>query len=476
VIGDARPAITSCHTRGVRLAYVSFAIALAAGRLAAADTIRDIVIEGNTKTTSATVELIAKIDVGDDWTPTTLDDVKRSLVSSGLFRDVEGFSEPCGPTSTPRCEEAGVRVRLTVHDKHSWVIAPAFYNQPTNTGGGIGFGENNLFGENQKLLLYGQIATGDSFFIGAWVIPSIRGTRFYSQLDTFLKTARVIEYEPAHGYLDNPVPVRQSRLNYLNAGLKLGVELFHGLKLDARLRGARVSYAEVKGLTTDVSKISDDPMVDPNNPPRPGKQGWDVSTELSLAIDRRADWYGVRTGYRYQTSLEWSVPEIGSDFNYYIYNLSLWKGVQVLDRHNLTAHADLNLGHHLPFQQEFTMGGTSMRGYLNDQFRGDLRVMANLEYSFPLLSLFGLSIRALGFFDSGYTTFISSTSNPDRTYLPHSARDDSKNDLAAPFKNSVGVGTRLYLRQIVIPLLGVDFGYGLEARDLQLYLAIGLTN
>jgi outer membrane protein assembly factor BamA len=453
---------------------VSFAIAFAIARLATAETIRDIVIEGNTKTTNDTVELIAGISVGDDWAKEMLEQIKRDLVSSGLFRDVEAFWEACSPTTTPKCDEAGVRVHLTVHDKHSWVIAPAFYNQPTNTGGGIGFGENNLFGENQKLLLYGQIATGDSFFIGAWVIPRLWGSRFYSQIDTFLKTSRVIEYEPAHGYLDNPSAIRQSRLNYLNAGFKLGVDLFWGIKLDARLRGAKVSYGDVKAQTTDPAKISNDPLVDINNPPPPGKEGWDISNELSLAIDRRADWYGVRTGYRYQTSFEYSVPALGSEFHYYIYNLSLWRGVQVLERHNLIAKANLNVGHHLPFQQEFTMGGTSMRGYLNDQFRGDLRALVNLEYSFPLITVAGLGIRGLGFLDSGYTTFISSTTNDERNYLAHSARED--NGVFAPFKNSVGVGTRLYLRQIVIPLLGVDFGYGLEARDFQLYLAIGLTN
>lgn len=458
----------------MRLAYASFAIVLAAARVAAADTIRDIVVEGNTKTTTATVELIAKIDVGDDWSSDMLDRIKHDLVSSGLFRDVEGFTEACGLTSTPKCDSPGVRVHLTVHDKHSWVIAPAFYTQPTNTGGGIGFGENNLFGENQKLLLYGQVATGDSFFIGAWVLPSIHGSRFYGQLDTYLKTSRVIEYEPAHGYTDIPKPVRQSRVNYLDAGFKLGVDLFWGIKLDDRLRGARVSYQDVKAVTLDGSKISTDPMLDINNPPKPGKEGWDISNEVSLAIDRRADWYGVRTGYRYQTSLEYSTPSLGSDFHYYIYNLSLWKGVQVLERHNLTAQANVNVGHHLPFQQEFTMGGTSMRGYRNDQFRGDLRVTANLEYSFPLLSVAGLSVRALGFFDSGYTTFLTNDTNPDRNYLTRSGRGD--NTTLAPLKNSVGVGTRLYLRQIVIPLLGVDFGYGLEARDFQLYLAIGLTN
>src|SRR4029078_11197112 len=120
--------------------------------------------------------------------------IKPDLVSSGLFKEVDGFWEACGPATHPPCKEAGVRVHLTVKDKHSWVIAPAFYHQPTNKGGGVGFGENNLFGQNQKLLLYGQIATGDSFFIGAWLVPSIGGTRFYSQLDTYLKSARNIEY------------------------------------------------------------------------------------------------------------------------------------------------------------------------------------------------------------------------------------------------------------------------------------------
>jgi len=167
------------------------------------------------------------------------------------------------------------------------------------------------------------------------------------------------------------------------------------------------------------------------------------------------------------------VPKLGSDFHYYMWTLSLYKAVQVLERHNLVAKAQINVGHHLPFQQEFTMGGTSMRGYLNNQFRGDLRVAANLEYSLPLFTIAGLSVRGLGFFDTGYTTF-ADTTNPERTYLPRSAR--SETSTLAPFRNTLGVGTRLYLRQIVLPLLGLDFGYGLEARDLQIYLAIGLTD
>ena len=470
MIGGALAVIGSCHTRGVRVAFASFAIVLATVRIAAAETIRDIVVEGNTKTTTETVQLIAKIDVGDEWTNDMLDRIKTDLVSSGLFKEVDGFWEACGPTTTPKCDGAGVRVHLTVLDKFSWVIAPAFYNQPTNTGVGIGYGENNLFGENQKLLLYGQIATGDSFFIGAWVIPAIFGSRFYAQLDTFLKTSRIIEYEPPAGYTSNPTAARQSRMNYLNLGGKLGVEPFRGIKLDSRLRGAYVSYKDVALVTKDPGVVPTDAA---GNPLKPGKQGWDVSNEWSLTIDRRANWYGIQSGYKYQTSFEYAVPKLGSDFHYYSFNLSLLRAVQVLELHNLVAKAGLNIGHNLPFQQEFTMGGTSMRGYLNDQFRGDLRVTANVEYSLPLFTISGLSVRGLGFFDSGYTT-LRSTSNDERSYLLRSAFGD--HSALAPFKNSVGVGTRLYLRQIVLPLLGLDFGYGLEARDFQIYLAIGLTD
>src|SRR5450432_4666340 len=111
-----------------------------------------------------------------------------------------------------------------------------------------------------------------------------------------------------------------------------------------------------------------------------------------------------------------------------------------------------------------------MRGWLNNQFRGDARALVNLEYSVPMFTIEGLSFRGIGFIDSSYTTFLT-TDNPERNYLPNSAGRG-----LAPFKNSIGVGTRLFLRQIVLPLLGLDFGYGLEAHQLEIYLAIGLTD
>src|SRR5688500_11955535 len=145
--------------------------------------------------------------------PSVADRVQRDLVSSGLFRDVQVYWEPA---------PGGTRLVILARDKHSWVIAPAFYNQPTNKGAGVGFGENNLFGENEKLLLYAQLATGDSFLVGAYVDPSIAGTRLHWQADLYLASARVIEYAPPREWRDDPRPLRVSRLNYLNAGVRFG--------------------------------------------------------------------------------------------------------------------------------------------------------------------------------------------------------------------------------------------------------------
>ncbi len=154
-------------------------------RSLAAPKIVDIEVAENTKTRDETVLLIADVSKGDTYTDDLPQRITQDLVTSGLFKDVNVFSTPV--------PEGGVKLIIEAKDKHSWIIAPTVYNQPTNKGGGIGFGENNLFGENKKILLYGQIATGDTFFIGAYVDPSLAGSRFNWQLDVFLRRERVIE-------------------------------------------------------------------------------------------------------------------------------------------------------------------------------------------------------------------------------------------------------------------------------------------
>ena len=448
-------------TPGVRFALPLIFVALSAAP-SLADEIKEIIVEENTKTTDETVALIADVEVGDEWSNDKIDEIKRLLEGSGLFKQVDVF-----------WDSTKGHLHLVVRDKHSWVIAPTFYNQPTNVGGGVGFGENNLFGENKKLLLYAQVATGDSFFIGAYVDPSINGTRFHWQGDVYLKTGRIFEYASPNEFIEDPKAIRESRLNYLNTGAKIGMSLWRVFSLDLRGRAAKVSYSDV-GLAdgATLADVTGDPEAT-GNVPKPGTEGYDVSGSISLSLDTRANWRGVTQGDKYEATLETSSPSLGSDFDYQLFSMNYTRARRVLDRHNVILKTGFAYGRNLPFQQELQTGGTAMRGYKNSQFRGNIKGALNLEYSAPVFSISGFSMRGLVFWDSAYTTFTKAknTDLSERYYLPGSEARGLD-----PFKNSVGGGVRFYLQQIVLPLLGVDFGYGLERGEYEIYLAIGLTD
>ncbi|HTM21984.1 MAG TPA: BamA/TamA family outer membrane protein, partial [Kofleriaceae bacterium] len=348
-------------------------VLLALAGSARAERIQQIEVVENSKTTDATVILIADIGKGDDFKPENVPEIEERLVNSGLFKDVGVWSTPV---------PGGVKVTIRARDKHSWVIAPTIYNQPTNKGGGIGFGENNLFGENKKLLLYAQLATGDSFFIGAYVDPSIAGSRFMWQYDVFLRRERVIEYEPPSEMISDLLPVRQSKINYLNNGLKVGFNVARALFLTARIRGAYVFYdnvflaegatpeqagADAAGVYTNFDGTTSTTL------PAPGGEGWDFSTELTLSYDGTANWYGITHGDLYRFSIERALPEIGSDFQYLYGSAQYVRARKYFSRHNLVLKTFAGYGDDLPFQQEYTSGGVDLRGYKNRQLRGNLR-------------------------------------------------------------------------------------------------------
>lgn len=428
-----------------------------------AEVIKAIDVIGNSKTTDDTVIFISGVEIGDDFAFDEVSVVQAKLVDSGLFKNVE---------VSYTAFQGGLKIRILAEDKHSWVVAPTYYNQPTNKGGGIGFGENNLFGENKKLLLYAQYATGDSFFVAGYIDPSIRNTRFNWQADVYLLRERSIEYAEPTQLDDDPQQVRQSKLNYLNSGLRLGVNLFRGLSLNTRLRGAKVFYDDTElAAGADITEVTD--VAGATQVPEPGIEGWDVSGELQLEYDSRANWYGISHGDRYRLTLERALPALGSDFDYASATLLLERARRHYKRHNSVVKIKAAYGVDLPFHAEFTTGGTNLRGYKNDQMRGNYQLLANMEYSVPTVEIKGVAVRLLGFVDVSYTGFTDRASNIDtRNYLP--VPEDVGE--GAPFKSSVGVGTRLFVRQIVLPLLGVDVGYGPERNSWEIYLAIGLTD
>jgi len=71
--------------------------------------------------------------------------------------------------------------------------------------------------------------------------------------------------------------------------------------------------------------------------------------------------------------------------------------------------------------------------------------------------------------DGTYRTFLPEL---DGAGMPHTPTAGLHR---ANWHNGVGGGLRLYLKSINIPLLGFDFGYGLESREVRFYVALGLS-
>ena len=79
------------------------------------------------------------------------------------------------------------------------------------------------------------------------------------------------------------------------------------------------------------------------------------------------------------------------------------------------------------------------------------------------------SFRALGFFDAGYIGYHWRDPST-RDYLA------TQGDGAHWFRSNVGGGVRIYVGNIVLPLLGLDLAYGLEGKRTELYFEVGLTD
>jgi outer membrane protein assembly factor BamA len=417
----------------------------------------DIDVVENTKTSDETVLLIADVDKGDTFSFALVERVKIDLVSSGLFKDVNVFGTQI---------EKGTRLVIEAKDKHSWIIAPTVYLQPGNKGAGVGFGENNLFGENKKFLVYAQYATRDSLFIAGYLDPSLFGSRyFYWRLYVFGRTELVPEFTSPDELFETPVEERLTRLNYLNGAFLLGINLWKGFGLDLQLRGARAWYGEPEW------QEGHDPM-DPTPLLPPDQDGWDIAFESKITRDTRANWYGISEGSMQRLSYERGLTSLGSDWDYWTTYLTLQWAIrpQFWRNANIIFKYGAGIGDNLPFHNEFTSGGVNLRGYKNREFRGDFKIGGQNEFSIPLFRIGSVAFRALGFVDMAYTGFVNSEGNETRNYLAGQQDEDE-----GRFRMGVGGGFRIYLRSIVLPLLGLDWGYGIQTDEWNLYFAVGLT-
>jgi outer membrane protein assembly factor BamA len=404
-------------------------------------------VRGDSKVTETTVRYLSHLHIGDAITADQIPAIEEALLSSELFKSVKVTLED-GPD--------GVLVVAELDDKMSWIAAPTLYVLPSNRAFGVGFAENDFAGRDQKFLIYGQLGTQTSLLFATFLDPNVHGSKLQYRLDLYLERRYIDEYaNPPSDPTDKTI-ARSTRQLFLDAGLLVGWTFKWWLVGDFRLRGAYVTFRDPQA--SDGTPL----------PTKPEKDGWDTTAQLRLTLDHRIHRFGVTWGPFVQALVENSVPGLDT-YGYTNSLLRAYYSWRVLEEHQLEVRGLAQWGYHLPFHEENALGGVSdLRGYPTDQFRGDINYFARGEYSFPLLKWRMFAFRGLGFYDLGYSYF-RFPRPADRDYLP--------NDLANRFRRSdVGAGFRVYVKSIVLPLLGFDWAWGIEGRGGEITFEVGLTD
>lgn len=200
--------------------------------------------------------------------------------------------------------------------------------------------------------------------------------------------------------------------------------------------GDKDQYYEDR-FTTESGKYKD---WMPDTAEKRRKENFGVTRSITLGriFDSRDNVYDPHEGKRMAYSVEWA-GGLGGDFDFTKFTAD-WRYYFRAGGENVWA---LNLGAgyadgDMPLSQRFAMGGSdTLRGYEDDQFRGNSMVKATLEYRFPIVK----KVQGVLFTDNGYAW--------DKRH-----EDDFDFGL---IKNSYGVGLR-----INSPLgpVKLDYGYG----------------
>jgi outer membrane protein assembly factor BamA len=435
----------------VKRAVVVLAVACAISAPAYAEDARPIVgfrVAGKSKVTAETLGYLARVRIGDPVSTADLPRMKAALISSELFGSAEVALEDA---------PGGVTVVATLDDKLSWFAAPTLYVLPTSTAVGAGFVENNLGGRDQKLLLYGQIGTQTSLLFGTFLDPAYHGSRLTYRFDLYFERRQIDEYANPPTMPTSQAIERSTTQTFLDAGGLIGWNFRWWLVGDVRLRAAYVFFRDP--FNPSAGNIPE---------PSPEKDGWDVTTQFRLTLDHRVHYFGLTWGPYLQLQLEPSVPGLDS-YGYAFAQLRAYYSWKIWCEQELELRTIQAAGYHMPMHEELALGGAGdLRGYPTDQFRGDVNSFFRAEYSVPLVKWRIFAFRAIGFYDGGYSGF-------------HFRRPEDRDYLAVQlgpgvWRDDVGVGLRLYVKAVVLPLLGVDVGYGIEGRSPEVYFELGLTD
>ena len=355
--------------------------------------VRDIIIQGNTKTKTYVIRREIKLEEGGLLNMIHFRHQLSKLHGLSYFEDVGvAFDYPEG-------EEGLADLIITVKEKRTASIGLNLgYGTESGLSGGLTYSDTNLFGRGMNLEVgfnEGDEASYWATFSSPYMDANTYGWRVgvnYSTFDDryyYFRGRRQFEYDA-------------SNLNiFAGIGKKFSNEDWSWF---LTLRRRDVKYDDINNAIPGY--IDDITAWD----------GVNQTVELSLTWDKRDPYTPYSSGFVWDTNLEQAVKLLGGEYDYLKYwaqarfYASLNKVVgDVIDTsaswtddNPLLFAARLRIGsstaNELPAFARYSLGGmNTLRGYNSRSFEGSNFYLGNFELRVPVTSAFSI----VGFYDIG---------------------------------------------------------------------------
>ena len=401
--------------------------------------VEDFKVKGNVKTKDYVITREMKLKKGE---PFNAKDARRSMqriYNLGYFEDVN-------IKLNPGQEPNGVEIEITVVEMNTGTFGiGAGYSNADGFIGMVSVGDRNFRGTGDSVNVRWEFGGEDEKnYEFTYVKPWIDDKETKATLMLYDVTNEYADYDiDAHEIARYDKKRRGQELtfsrrtdnefisNYIT--LKNRDDIYKG-EADG-YEGDRDQYYE-EGFKDD-SPYYEDWMPATAKERRDENFGVTRSITLGRVFDSRDNIYDPHEGKRIGYSVEWA--GLGGDFDFTKLTAD-WRYYYRAGGESVWA---LNLGAgwadgDMPLSQRFSMGGSdTLRGYEDDQFRGNSMLKATLEYRFPIIK----KVQGVLFTDNGYAW---------------DKRHEDEFDLGL-IKNSVGAGLR-----INSPLgpVKLDYGWG----------------